>query len=159
MFHHTLPTSLGDLLLVGDEHGLSAIQLPGLHQRPARAAGARAPFADAIDQLGEYFAGERTDFDLSLRPLGGAFDRAVWDRVAKIPYGETASYGQVARDVGHPDSARAVGASNGRNPLPIVVPCHRVVGSSGSLTGYAGGLAQKRALLGLEAGGWQSTLV
>ena len=83
----------------------------------------------------------------------------MWERVAEIPYGETASYIQIARDVGHPDSARAVSANNARNPLPIVVPCHRVIGSGGNLTGYAGGLDQKRALLSLEAGGWQGTLL
>jgi methylated-DNA-[protein]-cysteine S-methyltransferase len=159
MHHHLHPTPLGDLLLLGDAHALSAIHLPGLHRLPPGTTENPAPFADAIVQLDEYFAGARRGFDLALEPHGGPFDRAVWDRVARIPYGETESYGRVARDIGHPDSPRAVGASNGRNPLPIVVPCHRVVGSDGSLTGYAGGLAQKQTLLGLEHGGLQGSLL
>ena len=159
MLHTTYSTPLGDLVLLGDGQELSAIQLPGLHRIPAGSTEAPEAFGPVIAQLDEYFQGRRTTFDLRLAPRGGPFDRAVWERVARIPYGETASYGQVARDVGHPDSSRAVGASNGRNPLPIVVPCHRVVGSDGSLTGYAGGLVQKQALLGLEAGGWQGSLL
>ncbi len=159
MFHTTLTTPLGDLLLVGDERALTAIHLPGRHAPPPGGVEAVEPLAEAIDQLEEYFDGGRTSFDLELAPAGGAFDVAVWDRVATIPYGSTASYGQVARDIGHPDSSRAVGASNGRNPLPIVIPCHRVVGSDGSLTGYGGGLDQKQALLSLEAGGWQASLI
>lgn len=154
-----LDTPIGELLLFGDGEALSAIHLPGRHGSTAGAVEDHAAFGDALSQLRQYFAGERIDFDLALAPSGGEFDRAVWDRVAGIPYGRTASYGQVAREVGHPDSPRAVGASNARNPLPIVVPCHRVVGSDGSLTGYAGGLGQKRALLNLEAGGWQGTLL
>jgi methylated-DNA-[protein]-cysteine S-methyltransferase len=159
MYHHLHPTPLGDLLLLGDEHALRAIQLPGLHRLPAGTTEAGEPFAVAVTQLDQYFAGERRTFHLALEPGGGPFDRAVWERVAAIPYGETASYGQIARDIDHPDSPRAVGSSNGRNPLPIVVPCHRVVGSDGSLTGYAGGLGQKQALLGLEHGGWQDSLL
>jgi methylated-DNA-[protein]-cysteine S-methyltransferase len=151
MFHTTLTTDMGDLLLLGDLERLTAIQLPGVHRLPPGTTEAAEPFEAATFQLSEYFAGRRTHFDLPLGAPGGAFDRAVWDRVAAIPYGETANYGQIARDVGHPDSARAVGASNGRNPLPIVIPCHRVVASDGSLTGYAGGLGQKKALLSLEA--------
>jgi methylated-DNA-[protein]-cysteine S-methyltransferase len=159
MLHTTYTSPLGDLLLLGDGQSLSAIQLPGLHRLPDSSTESREAFGPAIAQLDEYFHGQRTEFDLELGSPGGPFDRAVWDRVAQIPYGETASYGQVARDIGHPDSFRAVGASNGRNPLPIVVPCHRVVGSDGSLTGYAGGLDQKRSLLSLEAGGWQGRLL
>jgi methylated-DNA-[protein]-cysteine S-methyltransferase len=159
MHHHLHPTPLGDLLLLGDAHALNAIQLPGLHRLPPDSTEAYEPFASAIAQLDEYFAGARRDFDLPLAPRGGAFDLAVWEQLAAIPYGETATYGQIARRVGHPDSSRAVGAANGRNPLAIVVPCHRVIGSDGSLTGYAGGLGQKRALLSLEAGGWQDTLL
>jgi methylated-DNA-[protein]-cysteine S-methyltransferase len=159
MFHHLHPTPLGDLLLLGDEQALTSLHLPGLHRVPAGSIESPEPFTTAIAQLDEYFAGERRAFDLPLAPRGGAFDRAVWEQLTAIPYGQTASYGEIARRVGHPDSSRAVGAANGRNPLAIVVPCHRVVGSDGSLTGFAGGLDQKRALLSLEAGGWQETLL
>jgi methylated-DNA-[protein]-cysteine S-methyltransferase len=158
--HYTpLDTPLGQLLLVGDGEALAAVQLPGLHRVPDGAGESSEGLEPAIDQLERYFAGELQEFDLELAPGGGSFDRAVWERVARIPYGETASYGQVACDIGHPGSPRAVGAANGRNPLAIVVPCHRVVGSDGSLTGYAGGLRQKQALLGLEHGGWQDSLL
>jgi methylated-DNA-[protein]-cysteine S-methyltransferase len=161
---------LGELLLVGEEGSLAALQLPGRHRRSEGWVRAVDPFAQAIGQLEEYFAGERTAFELQLgipetapatfgakaphqSHLGGtAFDRAVWERLGAIPYGETRSYAQIARDIGRPDRARAVGGANARNPLPIIVPCHRVVGSDGSLTGYGGGLAMKQALLALERG-------
>ena len=110
-------------------------------------------FEPAIAQLREYFAGERTGFDLDLRPEGGtAFERRVWTELLTIPYGETASYGEIAARIGHPGKARAVGRANGRNPVAIVCPCHRVIGSDGSLTGFGGGLENKRTLLDLEAG-------
>jgi methylated-DNA-[protein]-cysteine S-methyltransferase len=110
-------------------------------------------FEPVIAQLNEYFAGERTTFDLPLRPDGGtAFERSVWSELMEIPYGETASYGEIAARIGRPGKARAVGRANGRNPIAIVCPCHRVIGSDGSLTGYGGGLDTKRALLDLEAG-------
>jgi methylated-DNA-[protein]-cysteine S-methyltransferase len=119
-------------------------------------AGARSddPRFDAVKtQLAEYFAGERTTFDLPLRPDGGtAFERSVWAELLRIPYGETASYGEIAARVGRPGKARAVGRANGRNPIAIVCPCHRVIGSDGSLVGYGGGLDKKRTLLDLEAG-------
>jgi methylated-DNA-[protein]-cysteine S-methyltransferase len=110
-------------------------------------------FEPAIAQLREYFAGERTGFDLELRPdRGTAFERRVWTELLTIPYGETASYGEIAARIGHPGKARAVGRANGRNPVAIVCPCHRVIGSDGSLTGFGGGLDNKRILLDLEAG-------
>jgi methylated-DNA-[protein]-cysteine S-methyltransferase len=158
MFQHTLTTPVGALLLIGDGQCLNAIHLPGRHSPPAGAAHQPEAFAEPVAQLEDYFEGRRTSFDLDVAPAGGAFDLAVWERVAAIPYGRTASYGQVARDIGHPDSARAVGASNGRNPLPIVVPCHRVIGSTGRLVGYGGGLDTKRRLLELESGGVQQQL-
>jgi methylated-DNA-[protein]-cysteine S-methyltransferase len=106
-----------------------------------------------VTQLYEYFAGERTTFDLPLEPDGGsAFERHVWAELMQIPYGETASYGEIAARIGHPGKARAVGRANGRNPIAIVCPCHRVIGSDGSLIGYGGGLEKKRTLLDLEAG-------
>jgi methylated-DNA-[protein]-cysteine S-methyltransferase len=107
-------------------------------------------FADVTRQLGEYFAGERTAFDLPLRPAGSGFELAVWDQLTRIPYGATRSYGSVAAAVGEPGGGQAVGSANGRNPLAIVVPCHRVIGADGSLVGFGGGLARKRFLLDLE---------
>jgi methylated-DNA-[protein]-cysteine S-methyltransferase len=109
-------------------------------------------FEALVTQLDEYFAGERTAFDLPLRQQGSAFEQRVWAELLRIPYGETASYGEVAARIGRPGMARAVGRANARNPIAIVCPCHRVIGGDGSLTGYAGGLATKRALLELEAG-------
>src|SRR5215207_3742601 len=108
-------------------------------------------FRDAEEQLGAYFAGELTDFDLPLAPSGSAFQLRVWAALTQIPYGETRSYGEIASTVGRPDAFRAVGATNGRNPIAVVVPCHRVIGSDGSLIGYGGGLDRKRILLELEA--------
>jgi methylated-DNA-[protein]-cysteine S-methyltransferase len=109
-----------------------------------------AGLGDVVRQLGEYFAGERTAFDLPLHPYGSDFELAVWDQLTRIPYGETRSYGYVAKAVGEPGGAQAVGAANGRNPIAIVVPCHRVIGADGSLIGFGGGLPRKRFLLDLE---------
>ena len=104
----------------------------------------------AAQQLDEYFAGKRQQFNLPLRPLGTAFQRAVWDELLLIPYGETRSYKQIAQAIGNPNACRAVGMANNKNPISIFIPCHRVVGSSGSLTGYGGGLDMKKKLLTLE---------
>lgn len=109
-----------------------------------------APFAEAKRQLAAYFAGHLTDFDLPLAPTGTAFQKRVWDELRRIPHGQTVSYGELARRIGSPKACRAVGLANGRNPLSIVVPCHRVVGANGRLVGYAGGIASKEALLALE---------
>jgi methylated-DNA-[protein]-cysteine S-methyltransferase len=109
-------------------------------------------FAAVTAQLDEYFSGERTTFELTTRPEGTAFEKLVWAELLSIPYGETASYADIAARIGHPGKARAVGRANARNPLAVICPCHRVIGSDGSLTGYAGGLESKRALLALEAG-------
>jgi methylated-DNA-[protein]-cysteine S-methyltransferase len=106
--------------------------------------------AELRRQLGEYFAGERQDFDLRLAPEGTPFERSVWDELQKIPFGETRSYGEIAQAIGRPGAARAVGRANGANPIPIVVPCHRVIGSDGSLTGFGGGLEAKSRLLEIE---------
>ena len=152
MLFTTLSTPIGSLLLAGDEHALTALHLPGRHGDTAGLIRDDDRFALETRQLDEYFAGERTSFDISMRMEGGEFQRRVWAELEQIPYGETASYGEVARRVGAPTASRAVGAANGRNPIAIVVPCHRVIGASGSLTGYGGGLECKRALLDLEAG-------
>ena len=101
-------------------------------------------------QLAEYFAGDRQDFDLALAPVGTPFELAVWEALRRIPFGETRSYGEIAQEIGRPGAARAVGRANGANPIPIVVPCHRVIGSDGSLTGFGGGLAAKSRLLEIE---------
>lgn len=118
----------------------------------------RFPIADdaVSDQLGEYFAGVRRDFDLCLRAKGTTFQREVWEALRSIPYGDTRTYGQIAELISKPNAVRAVGAANGANPIAIVVPCHRVIGAKGSLTGFAGGLERKAKLLEMEAG--QSSL-
>lgn len=107
-------------------------------------------FEQARQQLSEYFAGERKEFDLDLAPEGTPFQRKVWEALLTIPYGEVRSYGEVAGQIGKPGAARAVGLANGKNPIAVIVPCHRVIGASGSLTGYGGGLERKRTLLDLE---------
>ena len=143
----SVETPIGRLWLDGDDHGLRTIsfaRLPNVGRGGSMASEAR-------DQLNAYFAGQLEEFDLPLAPHGTRFQRSVWDAVADIPYGATATYSEIAAALGRPSACRAVGAANGRNPLPIVVPCHRVIGSAGALTGYGGGLARKRALLDLEA--------
>lgn len=116
----------------------------------AAATAARRLLSQAVRELGEYFAGERREFTFPTTAAGTPFQRLVWEALREIPYGETRTYGEIARRIGHPGAARAVGQANNRNPLPIVVPCHRVIGASGTLTGYAGGLAVKERLLELE---------
>lgn len=157
MLHETtMHTPIGELLLVASDRGLREIRLPLGTRRPNRAAAsADTPvLAETRRQLAEYFRGERRDFELPLDIDGSTFQREVWDALVRIPYGETESYGQLAVRVGRPGAARAVGGANGRNPLPIVVPCHRVVGASGALTGYGGrsqeGIAIKRWLIDHE---------
>ncbi|MEI2654909.1 MAG: methylated-DNA--[protein]-cysteine S-methyltransferase [Microthrixaceae bacterium] len=150
---------LGELTLTASEQGLRSLTWP-------EEAGGRAPadgppigdepsdvaavFDHTIVQLDEYFAGERTEFDVPLDPVGTEFQLRAWAALRRIPYGETRSYGEQARTIGSPAAVRAVGAANGRNPISIIVPCHRVVGSDGSLTGFGGGLDAKRYLLDLE---------
>ena len=145
-----LDSPIGQLRLVSDGAQLVAIEFPGQHRREAATAGHDAVLAATARQLREYFAGERQHFDLPLAPSGTAFQRSVWAALAAIPYGEVRSYGEIARAIGRASAVRAVGAANGRNPLPIVVPCHRVIGSNGSLTGFAGGLRAKQTLLARE---------
>lgn len=151
---HTVAYSpLGELTLVAEGDGLTGLYFEGQRRRPSQEAlGAREDngFEEARRQLDEYFAGRRTRFDLRLAARGETFQQRVWKLLEEIPYGETRSYGQLARELGGPALAQAVGAANGRNPLCVIVPCHRVVGADGSLTGYAGGLERKRLLLDLE---------
>ena len=151
-----LDTPIGAIRMTSEGTSLTGIDLEGeRHGRGARADERRRddaePFARAKEQLAAYFRGELTRFDLPLAPDGTPFQREVWEELRRIPYGTTVSYGEVARRIGRPNASRAVGLANGRNPLPIVVPCHRVIGADGSLTGYGGGLPRKRALLDLEA--------
>ena len=148
-------TPIGGLLLTGDGNALSGISFQnGLHPAAIPESWRRTeePFRDAIAQLAAYFAGRLRCFDLALAPEGTPFQREVWSALTEIPYGQTVSYSELARRIGRPAATRAVGAANGRNPLPIVVPCHRVIGANGSLTGFGGGISIKRRLLDLEAG-------
>ena len=151
--HTIIDSPIGALTLVATDNTLSGLYLEEHQHMPDPATfGPRVDsgFEQAAEQLGEYFAGQRQEFALRTRAGGSDFQRRVWQVVAAIPYGQTQTYRQLADAVGRPDRLRAVGAANGRNPLAIVIPCHRVVGSDGSLAGYAGGLARKRTLLDLE---------
>ena len=147
-----VPSPIGPLTVVGEDGELVRVAMSPPAALDAEVLGDRSDedFADVARQLGEYFAGDRTTFDLPLRPVGSDFELAVWGQLTRIPYGETRSYGYVAKAVGEPGGAQAVGAANGRNPLAIVVPCHRVIGADGSLIGFGGGLPRKRFLLDLE---------
>lgn len=156
MRHTTIDSPLGPLTLVADGDALVGLYMADQrHRPPDERFGAPAPAEDATlaraaDELAEYFAGRRTRFTVPLRAAGTPFQRAVWERIAAIPFGATATYTELAVALGRPTATRAVGAAVGRNPLSVLVPCHRVVGSGGALTGYAGGLDRKRTLLALE---------
>jgi methylated-DNA-[protein]-cysteine S-methyltransferase len=144
-----LETPAGPLVLAGERGALTAIRFHGRAEEDWTVD--RAPFRDAIEQLRAYFAGKLKAFDLPLAPEGTPFQLSVWEALRTIPYGETATYGAIARQIGRPSAIRAVGAANGANPIPIVIPCHRVIGSNGKLTGFAGGLPMKELLLKLES--------
>lgn len=146
----SIDTPIGTLVLVGDEAALTHVWLPGTGGLGGTQGETPAPLRMAAAQLDEYFAGVRTSFSLPLAPQGTAFQLSVWRALADIPYGETITYGELARRVGRPAAFRAVGQANGANPLPIVYPCHRVVAAGGRLGGYGGGLETKRRLLALE---------
>lgn len=150
--YRTIDSPVGPLTLAGDGSVLTNLRMVDQTYEPDRAGWSPDPaaFERAVEQLTAYFAGELTDFDLELDLRGTAFQRRVWNALLTIPYGETRSYGEIAEQIGAPGSARAVGWANGHNPIAIVVPCHRVIGAGGSLTGYGGGLERKRALLDLE---------
>ncbi len=153
MYYCYLDTPIGDLLLAGDEEGLSLVGFPeGKMRRDPDPDWIfnEKPFAETRRQLSEYFAGKRKSFDLPLNPTGTVFQREVLDELLRIPYGTTCSYTDIANRIGRPRAVRAVGAANGRNPIPIIIPCHRVIGASGDLTGFGGGLPVKEALLRLE---------
>ncbi len=151
----TLESPIGELLLVGDGHALHRLQMQDGRVRLAVDSGWRRSeeaLAEPCRQLRQYFDGERREFDLPLALHGNDFELRVWDALCEIPYGQTVSYQRVAEAIGKPGAARAVGVANARNPIAVIVPCHRVIGANGSLTGYGGGLERKRLLLELEAG-------
>jgi methylated-DNA-[protein]-cysteine S-methyltransferase len=152
-FFATIESPLGPLLLASDNGGLREIRFPNGKQ----SAKAKTEWQENSTQLKEvtrqlraYFAGDLETFDLPLAPEGTPFQQQVWGELCKIPYGETISYGELARRIGNPNACRAVGLANGSNPIPIVIPCHRVIGANGKLTGYGGGLPIKEKLLALE---------
>jgi methylated-DNA-[protein]-cysteine S-methyltransferase len=143
---HTVETPIGPLLLHAVEGRLSRIEFGA----PTACTSSAPPFPEAEAQLHAYFAGELERFELPLARGGTPFQRTVWDALAEIPYGTTTTYSELAARIGRPSACRAVGAANGRNPLPVILPCHRVLGAAGALTGYGGGLERKRHLLALE---------
>ena len=153
MYYCYLNTPIGDLLLAGDEEALCLVGFPeGSMRRDPEDDWiySEKPFEAARDQLTAYFDGKLKSFDLRLRPGGTEFQLEVLQELQRIPYGTTTSYGEIAERIGRPKAVRAVGAANGRNPIPIIIPCHRVICSSGDLTGFGGGIPTKKALLRLE---------
>src|SRR5437660_8221964 len=153
VFYTTFESPVGTLLLASDSHALRLVSFESSkHAAPPQADWTqdRAPFTEVIRQLRAYFRGELNEFDLPLAPEGTEFQLRVWNALRAIPYGETISYAQLAERLGNPRAVRAVGLANGSNPIPIIVPCHRVIGSDGSLTGFGGGLSTKQKLLDLE---------
>jgi len=153
LYYDYLETPIGSLLLAGDGESLVELGFPaGKAARRHQPGWVRDPnrFQRAKNQLTDYFAGRLRKFDLPLAPRGTVFQCQVWQALQAIPYGETVSYGELARRIGRPNASRAVGAANGQNPIPIIIPCHRVIGSSGKLVGFGGGLPTKQRLLALE---------
>jgi methylated-DNA-[protein]-cysteine S-methyltransferase len=152
-FYATMPSPVGQLLLTASPDGLTGVFLPGEGLSPEPDWELDPPrFADCIRQLDEYFAGDRTEFSLALAAPGTPFQQQVWTELAAVRHGSTITYTELAQRVGRPRSIRAVGGANGRNPICIIVPCHRVVGVDGSLTGYSAGIDSKRWLLDFERG-------
>ena len=156
VFFRHIDSPIGRLLIAADDDGIRALEFPE-NRHPVKREGewreGEHPLLDeAARQLGEYFAGERRGFDLPLAPRGTEFQRKVWLALRGIPFGQTWSYAQLAKSIDNMQAMRAVGAANGRNPIPIIVPCHRVIGANGTLTGFGGGLPNKQLLLALERG-------
>ncbi|MGE5625020.1 MAG: methylated-DNA--[protein]-cysteine S-methyltransferase [Bacillota bacterium] len=154
MYFHTIESPIGDLLLVGDADALHGVYFQDGKRGPTKPdktwEPSEKPFREVARQLKAYFAGKLTEFDLPLEPQGTDFQLKVWSALRTIPYGDTWSYGELARRIRRPAASRAVGAANGQNPIPVIVPCHRVIGADGSLTGFGGGLPIKQKLLALE---------
>ena len=155
LIYTIIDSPIGELLLLSDGEALRGLYMQD-GRKPATISPSwvcsTEPFAAVTEQLNEYFAARRTVFDIPLTLEGAPFEREVWHALEEIPYGETVSYGEIARRVSQPSAARAVGLANGRNPIAVIVPCHRVIGADGTLTGYGGGLERKRLLLELEQG-------
>ncbi|MFF2848990.1 methylated-DNA--[protein]-cysteine S-methyltransferase [Streptomyces sp. NPDC058001] len=153
--HMVIDSPYGLLTLVADDGVLCGLYMVDQrHRPPEESFGDRdpEPFAETVRQLDAYFAGDRTEFDVPMRLHGTPFQQSVWEQLLAIPYGETRTYGDLAQALGKPGASRAVGLANGKNPISVIVPCHRVIGSDGSLTGYGGGLPRKRRLLDFERG-------
>lgn len=153
LHYRTIDSPVGPLTLAGRDSTLMHLRMVDQTHEPDRSNWVNVDdtaFPEAVEQLGAYFAGELTEFDVALELAGTEFQRTVWAALRTIPYGETRSYGEIAEQIGSPGASRAVGLANGRNPIGIIVPCHRVIGASGGLTGYGGGLDRKRQLLALE---------
>lgn len=154
LHYRTVDSPIGPLTLAGDGPTLMHLRMAEQSHEPDRSGWAPADagaFADVAEQLDAYFAGSLTEFDVDLDLIGTDFQRRVWSALRTIPYGETRSYGEIAEQIGSPGASRAVGLANGRNPVAIIVPCHRVIGAAGSMTGYGGGIFRKRTLLSLES--------
>ncbi|MCJ1681348.1 methylated-DNA--[protein]-cysteine S-methyltransferase [Streptomyces sp. APSN-46.1] len=157
--HTIVESPYGPLTLVASDGVLSGLYMTGQRHRPAeesfgdRVAATEEPFPEVVRQLTAYFAGELTEFTVPVRLEGTAFQRSVWEQLVRIPYGETWSYGELAAKLGKPNASRAVGLANGKNPVGIIVPCHRVIGASGGMTGYGGGIDRKVRLLTFESEG------
>ncbi|MNM93774.1 Methylated-DNA--protein-cysteine methyltransferase [compost metagenome] len=155
MYYRYHDSPIGRLLLAGDEHGLHLLHMDAAeaYTLPPDWSEATDQLDEAVRQLDEYFAGKRQKFDLRLAPRGTEFQREVWQALLDIPFGRTTCYAELAERIGRPKAMRAVGAANGANPIAVIIPCHRVIGRDGSLTGYGGGLERKELLLRLE-GAW-----
>jgi len=147
-----LPSPVGELTICANDDAITAVAFPGDIATPDNEPQPNELVRRAMDQLQDYFSGQRKGFDLPLNPAGTAFQQSVWQALLTVPYGRTASYGEIAAAIGNAKASRAVGLANGRNPIAIVVPCHRIIGRNGSLTGYGGGLDRKRWLLTHERG-------
>lgn len=153
--YDVVTSPIGELVLTGDDTVLTGVYMETDQARVLSGADMThvpGAYPDAAEQLAAYFSGDLTTFDLPLAPQGTEFQRAVWAALTEIPYGQTTTYAQIALDIDRPTAIRAVGAANGRNPIAVIIPCHRVIGTNGSLTGYGGGLPRKRTLLDLESG-------
>lgn len=151
--YRTIDSPIGLLTLAGNDETLTNLRMVDQTYEPSRVGWTedRNAFSAAVEQLNAYFAGELIEFDVELDMRGTGFQQRVWKALLTIPFGETRSYGEIAEQIGAPGAARAVGLANGHNPIAIIVPCHRVIGASGKLTGYGGGLNRKQALLELES--------
>ncbi len=150
--YRSFNTELGRLLVAGNDAGLTHLRFYVSYTNPVEPGWREAPgqFSDAVEQLQAYAAQELTEFSLSLEPAGTDFQQSVWSQLQTIPYGETCSYGDIAQGIGNPGGSRAVGSANNSNPIPVIIPCHRVIGANGALVGFGGGLPLKRKLLSLE---------